>query len=267
MSGYRIPQLPLSQAPHQIGSGILLFREEGTDVWNNLGNARSCEFEPTSEETEEKDRGSGLRLTQAKYYSDFGGTLSMTLVQVTDFARRVGLNASEAEDYTQPAAAALTINYASPGASLVYECRDVNRRYRYVTAVTVEDGAGADYVLNQHYKLDVETGLITIIAKPVGADNVLCIKFSAPAVAANGKKIFRLHSAGGQGIRGAIRIVNANTVGKDMEYNFPLVSFKATGSTSFIAEDSEIQTFECEGTLLSDPFAETGYEFGYAIEI
>ncbi len=264
----RIPPLSLDDAPHSIPSGILLVRDKGKEHFHRQGNVRSCAIELTSEEIEERDRQSGLRGIQKKYQIDRGGTLTVGLLQSTEFGRRAALMA-EGDDLLDAQAAGNQLNmpYATAIVGGTYFCGQVVagrfERRRMVSNVSVTDTGAVNYQNGVDFVVNPATGAVTLLKKPAGAGAGLVITFDCAPLAT--QPVYRIWSA--TEVEVEAMIVQDNLVGDSYEFTFPRVEFKKTGEYSLIVENSELMVNELEGTLYVDGSQPAGFELGYATPI
>lgn len=248
---------PLSSDLYAIPKAQILFRPDGAEAFELLGDADEVTVEPTVEETERFSNEGGVRLLAKTVVTQVDATLAMTLVQLSDRNRALSL-LGLLEYQTQGAQTGYTIDLTA----VDHDGKLYMLDHLDVTAVVVKDGAElVTYTLGTHYKLDAKAGILQLIAMPGGADGDLHIEYDAPAiVSADG--IAKIGIASQTENRGTIIIRGTNDVGPQLFLQLHDVQLRPSAGRNYISE-TDFDTIEIEGRVFRDETQAAGYELGF----
>lgn len=186
---------PLSDEFYAIPKAELLFQPRGSTKYLNLGDADSVEISINIEEQDRYANNQPTRTLVKRVVSQVDAEVSMTLAQMSPYARAASLM-STASVMIQAAATdqTLVIPSVDVEAGGIYRLPRLSVSNVDLTSAT---GTGA-WVSGTHYKVDAAAGLVEIVAIPAGLSGDLTISYDAAAITAG-------HQSGiadGTGIRG-----------------------------------------------------------------
>jgi hypothetical protein len=252
------PFTPLPNTLYSIPKAQILFKPEGEEAFELLGDADAVEIEPTVEETDRFTNEEGVRKKVLTIVTQVDATLTLTLAQLTDRNRALSL-LGELNLFNQVAAVGETFQVTTVEVGKIYQLNG------FVNidpgTITIEDSLAVPYVDQVNYKLDVETGLLEIVSKPAGADDELNVTFDALAIDdADQRAIIGLASKTAN--RGKLIIRGTNEVGPRVQIVLHDVQLRPAGGRSLIS-DSELDAIEIEGDIFRDETQPAGLELGY----
>lgn len=244
---------------YSIGKANIWFKPEGSETYTLLGDSDdvTVAFDVSTEERFSNE--CGLRTKVQEIVTEINGTVSMTLVQLTDTNRALSL-LGEANTYTQAGAIGINETFTGGGEDGAI----VNLSGSFVDTggtLTVTDGSTTvPYVLGTDFLLDDLSGAIQIINKPGGADGDLDVTYDTLAITATDEK-----SAIGIGAKsdntGSLIIRQCQDFGPNVRLFLPIVQLRPSGDRSYVSE-TDFDTIELEGSILSDSTQPTGFELG-----
>lgn len=248
---------PLSNDLYSIPKAQILFRPNGEEAFELLGDADEVTVEPTVEETERFSNEGGVRLLAKTVVTQVDAVLAMTLVQLSNRNRALSLLGLLAFE-TQSVETAFEIDLTDVDHSnKIYPLEHID-----VTNVVVKDGAEAvTYVLGTNYKLDAKAGFIQLLLMPGGADGDLHIEYDAPAIVeADG--IAKIGLASKTENRGTVIIRGTNEVGPQLYLQLHDVQLRPSAARAYISE-TDFDTIQVEGRIFRDENQAAGYELGF----
>jgi len=248
---------PLSNDLYSIPKAQILFRPEGAEAFELLGDADEVTIEPTVEETERFSNEGGVRLLAKTVVTQVDALLSMTLVQLSDRNRALSL-LGLLEYHTQSS----TTNHTIDLTAVDYDNKIYMLEHINITGLVVKDGAEAvTLTLGTDYKADTKAGFIQLINKPGGSDADLHIEYDAPAIV-TGDGIAKIGLASKTENRGTIIIRGTNEVGPQLMLQLHDVQIRPSAARNYISE-TDFDTIEVEGRVFRDENQAAGYELGF----
>lgn len=250
---------PLSNDLYSIPKAQILFKPDGADAFELLGDSDEVTIEPTVEETERFTNEAGIRLLAKTIVTQVDANLNMTLVQLSDRNRALSLLGELAYD-TQPATLAHNQSLVAPDhADKIYKLdhEDIDPG-----SVTVTDGTTlVAYTLDVDYKIDTEAGFIQLINLPLGADGDVEITYDAVAiVTADGRAKFGIASKTEN--RGTVIIRGTNEVGPRVMIQLHDVQLRPSAARNYVSE-TDLDTIEVVGRVFRDDSQPAGFELGF----
>jgi hypothetical protein len=248
---------PLSSDLYSIPKAQILFKPEGADAFELLGDADEVTVEPTVTETERFTNEAGVRLLAKTIVTQVDAKLVMTLVQLSDRNRALallGLLDYETQTVQTAHNMALTaVDYSDK----IYMLDHID-----VTNVVVKDGAElVTLVLGTDYKLDAKAGFVQLINKHAGSDADLSITYDAPAiVTADG--VAKIGLASKTENRGTVIIRGTNEVGQQTMLQLHDVQLRPSAARSYISA-TDFANVKVEGRIFRDENQAAGYELGF----
>ncbi len=245
---------PLSDDFYSIPKAELLFQPRGSTKFLNLGDADSVEITISVEETDRYANNQPTRTLVKRVVSQVDAEVSMTLAQMSPYARAASLM-STASVMTQAAATdqTLVIPSADVEAGGIYRLPRLSVSGVELTSAT---GTGA-WVLGTHYKVDGPAGLVEIVAIPAGQSGDLTISYDAAAITQG-------HQSGiadGTGIRGRLIVRGINAVGVKSMVELHDVELRPASARALISE-SDFGTVELTGRAYPDGTQPSGFQIG-----
>lgn len=251
------PFQPLSNQFYSIPKAQILYKPEGADGYELLGDADDVSIELAVEVTERYTNEDGTRKKVLSLVNQVDATMAMTLVQLTDRNRALSL-LGQVNYFTQTAAVDQIFNVTDVEAGKLYKIPAVS-----LANVTVTDGelVPVSYVLDVNYKIDLVGGTIQILSKPVGAGDDLEVEYDQTAIVAGDQKA-QIGIAAVTENTGAIIIRGTNEQGPRVQVVLHKVQLRPAGGRNYISE-TDLDTIELEGDILVDETQPAGLELGY----
>lgn len=245
---------PLSDEFYAIPKAELLFQPRGSTKFLNLGDADSVEITINVEETERYANNQPTRTLVKRVVSQVDAEVSMTLAQMSPYARAASLM-STASTMTQAAATDQTL--VIPSADI--EAGDIYRLPgRSISGVELTSATGSgSWIAGTHFRVDTAAGFVEIIAIPAGLSGDLTISYDAAAITQG-------HQSGiadGTGIRGRLIVRGINAVGVKSMVELHDIELRPASPRALISE-SDFGTVELTGRAYPDGTQPTGFQIG-----
>lgn len=242
---------------YTIPKAHLLFRPDGDDDFQLLGDTDEIAIEPTVEEIERFTNEAGIRKLAVTITTQVDATVSFTLAQLSDINRALSL-LGEVQELTQTNQVGLTVNRTAPP----HEGEIIQLAGMQVENVVVEDGVQTTtYTEGDDYRVDYSGGFVQLLNVPVGADGDVVITYDTKAVlGADGFK--QIPIANKSENRGTLVIRGTNEVGKRVMVTLHDVQLRPSGERNYVSAE-EIDTIEIEGRVFRDETQPAGLELGY----
>lgn len=249
---------PLSNDLYSIPKAQILFKPEGQENFELLGDSDEVTIAINVEETERYTNEAGIRLLAKTIVTQVDAELSLTLVQLSDRNRALSL-LGELTNEAQAADAAAVVNIADVETDdKIYQLDHFN-----ITSITsVTDGIAAEnYVEGTHYRVDLSGGFIQFIDKPAGADDDVVVTYVAPEVLA-ADEVRKIGIASKTENRGTLIIRGTNEVGPRSLVQLHDVQLRPDGERNYVSE-TDLDTIEVIGRVFRDENQATGFELGF----
>jgi hypothetical protein len=254
------PFTPLSSGLYAIPKGQVLFKPEGSDAYELLGDTDAVELEIAVEETERFSNEDGERTKVLTVINQVDATLTMTLMQLTDRNRALSLLGA-LNYFTQAADTGLTLNIPVLTIGGIYSLNGDIAIDDSTIVVESGDAVPVAYVADVNYKLDKHTGLIEIVSKPLGADNEIDITYDIEAIVAGDKKA-RIGIASDTSNRGAFIYRGTNSQGPRTQLVIHDVQLRPSSPRALIS-DTDFAGIEIEGAVFKDGTKPAGMQLGW----
>lgn len=248
---------PLSNDLYSIPKAQLLFKPQGSETFELLGDSDEVTIETTVEETERYTNEAGIRLLAITIVTQVDAVVNMTLVQLSDRNRALSLLGElDAAEQTVDAAVVKNITGVDTNDAIYELDGDFD-----VTITSITDGAAAEtYIEGEHYRVDRGAGFVQFIGQPAGADPDVIITYSRPAVIAADERAL-IGIASKTENRGTLVIRGTNEVGPRLKVVLHDVQIRADGERNYISE-TDLDTIEIVGRVFRDENQPTGFELG-----
>lgn len=232
---------PLSNDLYTIPKAELLFRPAGKSAFINLGDADAISVEVSVEEQERYANNRGVRTLVKKAVTQTSASVSMTLAQMSSFARAASLMSSE--DTMAQAAAVGASEMIVMEVGGIYKLAALKVSNVQVAGAT----AGVDYVV------DADAGLIESITLSGMQD----VSYDAAAIVAG----HRSGVANNPAIRGELLVRGVNAEGPKSLLRLWDIEIRPASARALISE-SDWGTVELTGTAYPVAGMAAGYEIG-----
>ena len=253
---------PLSNNLYSIPKAQILFKPQGVDTFELLGDTDDVTVEPTIEETERYTNEAGIRLLALTIVTQVDAEVNMTLVQLSDRNRALSLLGA-LENATQAAAVGKTKTITGVDTNdKIYQLDgDVD-----VDNVVITDGVAAvTYVEGTDYRVDRAGGFVQFIDLPAGADADAIITYDTVEILAADERA-KIGLANRTENRGTLIIRGTNEVGPRLMLTLHDVQLRPAGERSYISE-TDLDTIEVIGRVFRDENQPTGLELGFEQEL
>lgn len=245
---------PLSNDLYSIGKATIWFKPAGGTAFTLLGDSDDVAIAIEITEQERFNNECGLRRKARSIVTELDATVSMTLVQLSDFNRGLSL-LGDAVVYTQ--SVDLAHNQIEVGEGVVGNIIKLDSPF--LENFVMEDGLANPYVLDTHYKVDLQGGYVQILALPA-ADVDLDMTYDILAiVAADNKNKIGIGSKSDN--RGTLIIRGCADVGPNVRVTLHDVQLRPSGDRSYVSE-TDFDTIEIEGSVFIDDTQPAGFELG-----
>lgn len=248
---------PLSNDLYSIPKAQLLFRPQGQETFELLGDSDEVTIETAVEETERFTNEAGIRLLAITIVTQVDATVNMTLVQLSDRNRALSLLGElDAAIQTLDATVVKNISDVLTNDAIYQLDGDFD-----VTITSITDGAGTEtYIEGTHYRVDRAGGFVQFIDKPAGADDDAIITYSRPEVVAADERA-KIGIASRTENRGTLIIRGTNEVGPRLMVTLHDVQLRADGSRNYISE-TDVDSIAIVGRVFRDENQPSGFELG-----
>jgi len=253
---------PLSNNLYSIPKAQILFKPQGSDTFELLGDSDEVTVEPTVEETERYTNEAGIRLLALTIVTQVDATVNLTLVQLNDRNRALSLlGALGAATQTAVVGKVKNITAVKTDGSIYQLDGDFD-----VKNVVITDGVAAEtYVEGTDYRVDRAGGFIQFNSTPAGADADVIITYDTVEVLAADKRA-KIGLANRTENRGTLVIRGTNEVGPRLMLTLHDVQIRPSGERNYISE-SDFDTIEVVGRVFRDENQPTGFELGFEQEL
>ena len=249
---------PLSDELYSIPKAQILFKPQGSETYELLGDSDEVTLEPTVEETERYTNEAGIRKLAKTIITQVDAEFNMTLVQLSDRNRALSLlGLLEAATQVANAAAVLNITAVETDGDIYKLDGAVD-----VTIVSVTDGIAAEtYIEGTHYKIDQAAGFIQFIDKPAGADADAVVTYGYPDIIVGDERAV-IPIASNTDIRGTLIVRGTNEVGPRLMLTLHDVQLRPSGARNYISE-TDLDNIQVTGRVFTDETQPSGYELGF----
>lgn len=249
---------PLSNDTYVIPKAQLLFKPQGEETFELLGDTDEVTLTINVEETERFTNEAGIRLLALTVVTQVDAELGLTLVQLTDRNRALSL-LGLLENAEQTAFTAKTKNITGVQTN--------NKVYQLdgdfdVTVTSITDGTGlVDYIEGEHYRVDRAGGWVNFIGQPAGADADAIIEYDGAEVLTSDERAL-VGVANRTENRGTVVIRGTNEVGPRVQLTLHDVQLRPDGERSYVSE-TDFDTIEVIGRVFRDETQPNGLELGF----
>lgn len=247
---------PLSADLYSIGKATIWFKPLGETDHVLLGDSDDVAIAIEVTEQDRFNQECGLKRKARTIVTELEATVTMTLVQLSDFNRGLSL-LGEAVSYTQSAVAAN--NQIIVGGAEVGVIHELDSPF--ISSFVMTDGTSlVPYVIDVDYKVDLLGGYVQILAIPVGADGDIDMTYDIDAIVAGDNKN-KIGIGSKTDVRGELIIRGCAAVGPNVRVTLHDVQLRPTGDRSYVSAD-DFDTIELEGSVFLASGQPAGFELG-----
>jgi len=249
---------PLSNDTYIIPKAQILFRPEGQETFELLGDTDEVTLATNVEETERYTNEAGIRLLALTVVTQVDAELGLTLVQLTDRNRALSLlGLLQSAEQTAFTAKEKTITGVDTSNKVYQLDGDFD-----VTVTGITDGGGLiDYVEGVDYRVDRAGGWVNFTSTPAGADADAIITYDGAEVLTSDERAL-VGIASRTENRGTVIIRGTNEVGPRVQLTLHDVQLRPDGERNYVSE-TDFDTIEVIGRVFRDETKSSGLELGF----
>ena len=243
------------EGDYVVGKGMLFFQKSGVTKWEEIGDIDGFSISQDLTRLERFSNQYGVRTKTDSRINQQNQTISFTLFQMTARNRALGL-LSDVAYLTQSAVTGQSITFEDVEVGGIYH---VGKYDLNIDSINGENTAATPYVEGTNYEVDVQAGIVKVLAIPGGVSDMV-VHYDAAAIVTGTK---RLNAGIGSApdLAGALMFRGVNSTGRQVEVMLHDVRLAPSGERQYISD--EYSSIQIEGEIIADSDQATGYEIGW----